>query len=244
MTHEERLQIARELARKVLDKHGDKVTAIAVYGSTAKSEDVAHSDLDLWVATNEPVEDVRFISYRGLPISINWDTEEGRLRLASHVTPAWPLDADELRSYLVLYERGDFIERLIQAVGNLRDEDYGRAMQAFMPRVHETANKVRSAWERGDGYGVLSEGRALCLRAAVMLGLLNRRYYPGGRGIYKLSKQLEKQPKDYPRLLDLAGGFSTVEPERVYAASVELWDNLVRLVGEEGVQWELEELGL
>jgi hypothetical protein len=30
----------------------------------------------------------------------------------------------------------------------------------------------------------------------------------------------------------------------VYAASVELWENLARLVGDEGVQWELEELGL
>ncbi|HVF99888.1 MAG TPA: nucleotidyltransferase domain-containing protein [Chloroflexia bacterium] len=244
MTHEERLQIARELARKVLDKHGDKVTAIAVYGSTAKGEDVAYSDLDLWVATTEPVEDARFFSYRGLPISINWDTEAGRLWLAGHVTPAWPLDADELRSYLVLYERGDFIERLVQAVGNVRNEDYSRAVQAFMPRAHETANKVRSAWERGDRYGVLSEGRALCLRTAVILGLLNRRYYPGGRGIYTLSKQMEKQPRDYPRLLDLAGGFSTVEPERVYGASLGLWDNLMRLVGEEGVRWELEELGL
>jgi predicted nucleotidyltransferase len=244
MTHEERLQIARELARKVLDKHGGKVTAIALYGSTAKGEDLAHSDLDLWVATSEPVEDVRFFSYRGLPISINWDTEAGRLKLAGSVSPAWPLDADELRSYIVLYERGDFIERLKQAAGNVRDEDFSRAMQALMPRVHETANKVRSAWERGDRYGVLSEGRALCLRTAVMLGLLNRRYYPGGRGIYRLSKQLEKQPKDYPRLLDIAGGFTTVEVQQVYSACIELWDNLARLVGEAGVQWELDELGL
>ncbi|HEX8220077.1 MAG TPA: hypothetical protein VF914_12820 [Chloroflexia bacterium] len=37
---------------------------------------------------------------------------------------------------------------------------------------------------------------------------------------------------------------STLEPGQVYAASVELWENLARLVGDEGVQWELEELGL
>lgn len=244
MTHEERLQVARELAQKILDKHGHRVTAIAVYGSTAKGEDVAHSDLDLWVATSEPVEDVRFFIYKGLPVSINWDTEEGRLEAAGHVTPAWPLDADELRSYLVLRERGDFIERLNRAADMVREEDYSRAMQALMPRIHETANKVRSAWERRDKYGVLSEGRALCLRTAVMLGLINRRYYPGGRGIYVLSKQMQKQPKDYPRLLDLAGGFTTVEPEQVYSACIELWENLAQLVSGQGIEWDFDRMPL
>src|SRR5688500_4920306 len=105
MTHEERLEIAQEVADRILEKYGDLVSAIAVYGSAARGEDTSHSDLDLWVATSRPVEDVHFFVYRVIPVSINWDTEEGRIRSAGRVVPFWPMDADEFRSYLVLFER-------------------------------------------------------------------------------------------------------------------------------------------
>ena len=88
--------MAREVADRILEKHGDQVTAIAVYGSVAKGEDAAYSDIDMWVATStiQPVEDGRFFVYKGIPISVNWDTEQGRISAAARVTPFWPLDAD------------------------------------------------------------------------------------------------------------------------------------------------------
>ncbi len=50
MTHEQRLDIASEVADRVVQKYGERVSEIAIYGSVAKGEDSAHSDLDLWVA--------------------------------------------------------------------------------------------------------------------------------------------------------------------------------------------------
>src|SRR5690348_868604 len=76
MTHDERLQIAREAANRILEKYGEQISAIAIYGSTAKKEDRSHSDLDMWVATSRPIEDLRFFVYKGIAISIAWDTEE------------------------------------------------------------------------------------------------------------------------------------------------------------------------
>jgi hypothetical protein len=74
------------------------------------------------------------------------------------------------------------------------------------------------------------------------IGLINRRYYKGGRGLYQLSKQMPKQPRDYPRLLDLAGGFSTVDADAVYNAGMELWASLCELVRNEGIIWESDSL--
>jgi kanamycin nucleotidyltransferase len=244
MTHEERLQIARELAQKILDKHGDNVTAIAIYGSTAKGEDGPHSDLDLWVATRQPMDDTRFFVYRGMPISINWDTEEGRIRSAGRVTSFWPMDADEFRSYIVLFERGDFIRKLQEAAKALKEEDFTNSVQVRMARTQESANKVRQAWGRGDRYTLLAEARALAWSVAMTLGVLNRRYYRSGRGFYQASKEMPLQPRDYARLLDLAGGFTTVEPAQVYNAGMQLWDNLVQLVGEVGIRWDFDEIPL
>ncbi len=244
MTHEERLEIAQEVAGRILEKYGERVTAIAVYGSVAKGEDKEHSDLDMWVATatSEPVEDVRFFVYRGIPVSINWDTEEGRIRTAGRVSPFWPIEADEVRSFLMLFERGDFAERLREAASTLPDEDFVRSTRVLMARACESTNKVRNAWEAGDHYRLLVEGRLLALMTGMVLGLLNRRYYAGGRGFYQMARQMPRQPKDYSRLVDLAGGFSTVEAEVVYKAAVELWENLCELVLAEGVEWEYAEV--
>src|SRR5215210_1489936 len=152
MTHEERLEIAQEIANRILEKYGERVGAIAVYGSVAKGEDRAHSDLDLWVATREPVEDVRFFVYRGIAISLNWDTEQGRINFAGRVTPSWPLDADEVRSFLALFERSDFVQRLRQAATTLREEEFLSSIQVLMARLYETTNKMRNEWETGDHY--------------------------------------------------------------------------------------------
>jgi kanamycin nucleotidyltransferase len=244
MTHGERLEIAGEVAGRILEKYGEQVSAIAVYGSVAKGEDATHSDLDLWVATatDSPIEDVRFFVYKRLPVSVNWDTEVGRIESARRVTPSWPLDADELRSYLVLFERGDFLERLREAAARPREEEFVSSMRVLMVRLQENSNKVLNARNAGDHYRLLVQSRALVLGTAMMLGLLNRRYYAGGRGLYVLSKQMPRQPKDYGRLLDDAGGFATIEPEVVYKAAVQLWANLCELIHSEGLEWEATEL--
>lgn len=238
MTHEERMAIAEELAQRIVSRHGDNVTAIAAYGSVAKNEDGPHSDLDLWVASREVIEGTRFFVYRGLPISINYDTEEGRLKLAGRVTPQWPIDADELRQFIILFERGDFTSRLREAASNLRDEDFRKATQTLMARLCETTNKLTSAWDRRDHYGVLEQGRSLARGVAMVMGLVNKQYYPSWRGFYQTSKRMERQPRDYAHLLDLVGGFTTLDAEQVYSAGMELWANLCELVAEAGVEWQ------
>jgi kanamycin nucleotidyltransferase len=242
MTHEERIEIAREVASRILEKYGERVFAIAIYGSVAKGEDREHSDLDMWVATDEPVEDVRFFVYKGIPVSVNWDTAEGRIKAASRVTPAWPIDADELRSYLVLFERGDFVSQLREATNNLREEEFKIATRLSMVRLQETMGKLRNAFEAGDHYRLLVNGRWLVWGVAMTLGLLNRRYYPGGRGFYQLSKEMLRQPRDYAHLLDSAGGFETVDPLLVYGSATDLWDNLCELVRERDIEWESDEI--
>jgi predicted nucleotidyltransferase len=242
MTHEERLRIARQVADRIVRKHGERITAIAAYGSVAKNEDRTYSDLDMWVATTEPFEDVRFFVYSDMAISIAWDTEQVRLEYARQVTPSWPLQADEVRSYIVLFERGDFMQRLREAALDVREEEFASAIRLLMAHATETINKIRNTRETGDHYRLMVEGRWLALHSTMALGLLNRRYYPGGRGLYRLARQLPKQPKDYARLLDVAGGFTTAEGEVVYEAAMELWANLCELMRGEGVEWDSSEI--
>jgi kanamycin nucleotidyltransferase len=246
VTREERLEIAREVARRIVEKYGERIIVVAAYGSVAKGEDTPYSDLDIWVAAREPAEDLRFFVYRGMAVSIHWDTEEGRITTAGRVTRDWPITADEVHSFLVLYEQegSEFLTRLKAAANALSDEEFAEAIRTFMARTRETWGKMQGPWSAGDHYRLLVNGRWLVWSVAMILGLLNKRFYGGGRGFFQLSKEMPKQPHDYPRLLDLAGGFETTEGEVVYRAGEDLWNNLCELVRAEGIEWESDTIPL
>ncbi len=56
MTHEERLAIAAELARRIVDASGDAVLAVFITSSTAKGLDWEHSDLEISAVVRDGVE--------------------------------------------------------------------------------------------------------------------------------------------------------------------------------------------
>jgi kanamycin nucleotidyltransferase len=151
MTHEERLQIAQKLAQEIRQQYRDALVAIA--GSTAKGEDDEHSDLEMWIVTTDelPVEEKLFF-YRGVLVDLYRCPQKEALAEARKVTPYWPVEADALRSYLVLYECGDFLARLKQAVADLNDEDFAAAICKLMLQTCERLGKLKNAWERDDLY--------------------------------------------------------------------------------------------
>ncbi len=237
------MAVANQLAQEILKRYGGSVVAMAVYGSTAKNEDGEHSDLEMWVATTEdlPVKEDMFI-YSGVLVDLSRCPAKEALDEARRVTPFWPVEADGFRSYLVLYERGDFIDKLREATSNLKDEDFRAAIQKLMLSTYERVGKLKNAWQRDDVYGVLHMGRGIAYSAAMLIGLANRRCYSSFRGMYQLSKQMERKPKEYDRLVDVAGGFVTADKERVYRAALELWENMQEFARELGIRWVDEKL--
>lgn len=240
MTHEERVGLAREIAGQILNEHGEAIVAIAIYGSVAKNEDAEHSDLEMWAvkASGSNPSPQRLFIQEGTFVDLSFIFEERILRMAGEVDEEWPITAASWRSYMPLYDRNDFFKRLAQSASDLNEEDFSNAMRTAMLWTYETIGKLKNAAARNDMYGVMNMGRHLVWNAAMMLGLANRRWYPSQRGLYQMSKTMEKQPKDYPRLLDVAGGFITADTGQVYEASLELWNNLQEFARGLGVEWE------
>jgi kanamycin nucleotidyltransferase len=243
VAHEERVEIANEIAAAILREHGEAIVAIAIYGSVAKNEDGEHSDLEMWVATHPdfPRRELLYV-YRGIPVEVSYSPADKFLEAAGRVSPEWAIEADAYNSYVVLHDRGNFVERLKAAASDLPEAGFSEAIRTRMVMTYETAGKLKNAWARGDSYGVTAHEQRLAWSTAMLLGLINRRYYPSGRGFYQLSRQMERKPKDYDRLLDLAGGFTPAGREDTYRAALELWDNLQELLGDLGIEWREERL--
>jgi kanamycin nucleotidyltransferase len=245
MDHDERLALAGMIAQKLLENYGERIVAVAAWGSVAQGADTEHSDLELWAATDDalPQREVSLIQ-RGIAVQVSLLPVARALADAATVTQYWPIDAARWRDCLPLFERADFFARLREASGCLPDEGFDRAIRERMVRLHEVGGKVRSSRARGDRYGLLKAGRDLTHNAAIIIGLANRQHYPNTRDLYQLSTRMALRPDGYADLLDDAGGFATVDPARVYAAATALWASLQAFVRGMGIEWEDDELRL
>lgn len=243
MNVNKRIQAANEIAERILGEYGEQILGIAAYGSLAKGEDTQFSDLELWIATSGdmPSREVLGI-YKGISVELYYGPADEFIEDARQVSPYWPVRADMRRSYLVLYERDDFFERVRKAASELKDEDFIAAAKLLLLRTRELEGKLRSARSRDDAYGVLAVARQMVFNFALLIGLVNRSYYPSQRGMYQLSKEMPLKPTRYPELLDAAGGFTTTEPREVYTAAIELWSDFQRFVTQLGIQWEVDGL--
>jgi kanamycin nucleotidyltransferase len=245
VTHEERIQLAQAITQAILRQHGDSVIAVAIYGSVAKEEDETYSDLEMWAVMQDPfaTREQAFI-YQDISVELSYLSRERMLAQAGEVTSLWPLEADAYHAFRTLFERQDFSEQVYQVTSNLREADFHAAMRQAMIETFENLGKLKNAWERADQYGVIECGRRLTFTTAMLIGLANRRFYPSLRGLHQLAKQMPRQPRDYPRLLDLAGAFTTTDRSQVYQAALELWENLQIFAQELGVDWVEDTTGI
>ena len=242
MKHRERLRLASEIARRVVDRYGDGIVAVAVHGSTARGEDEKHSDLKLWIATRSGSERERTVVYHGIPIEIAYIPADALLKAAGQVTSSWTVEATALNVFVTVYDCDGFAERLHSASQQVTEEDFQEAVRERMVLTYEIVGRMRNAWENSDGYTLVAEGRNLAWSVAVLLGLINREYYPGGRSLYEWSKDLKIRPRKYARLLDEAGGFDTISREHIYMAGLELWRNIDKMAKRHGIDWHTHDL--
>jgi len=56
LTHKDRLNIGRQISKRVLDKYGDDVLAVFICGSTSKGLDRPYSDLEMITVVRDGVD--------------------------------------------------------------------------------------------------------------------------------------------------------------------------------------------
>jgi predicted nucleotidyltransferase len=65
-----RLALARKIARDLREREGSNLVAVGVFGSTARGEDRAHSDLDLLVITRRRRKGIRHRVHDGVLVTV------------------------------------------------------------------------------------------------------------------------------------------------------------------------------
>lgn len=182
---ERRVALAQVVTERKRAEMGEKLLAVACYGSVAHSAAGPHSDLELVLLTDDTL-DLTYEPFMmdGVMGQCDILPASRMLRAASRVTRKWGIEADQYRCHLVLWDPDDLFARVQTAAHNLADEDFTSAMaEAWWP-AFEIRNKVRNALLATDAPRAVYHAWEFAYACAMRIALHERRPYESDRTIW------------------------------------------------------------
>ncbi len=230
-THEDRLKVGGEICDLIISKYGDAVLAVFISGSTAKKLDRLYSDLELIAVVKDGVDiPAKYYLYRGIVVEVDYAQESDVLKRASTVTRSWPIEADQYRNRIVLFQRDHWIEKLQKAVEDGDRADTREALRFAAVELTEDMETLLNAHLAGDALGVTLRGRVIAGDAAGLVLLLNREYVKTTSWFWKQVFDCERKPVDFENCVKICVGFVPASPEEVVTAAQKLYDNVMKMV--------------
>lgn len=223
------MAVASRVTEYVLRRHPE-VIAVAVHGSTAKSEDREHSDLEMFAITRGPSDTRAYGTiYDGIVVELVLIPEEEALREAAGSSWGWPMSADGWIHTFAMHDPGNLLPRLSTLAANPDPEELARTARWAITPMYEDLCKIRNFLAAGEEplARVMCHGFAL-YGVARFLALLNRQHYNGIRNLLTKPREFSVLPphfwEDYPRLLGVDGKTEDLaqRAERLYAECREL----------------------
>jgi predicted nucleotidyltransferase len=243
VSHEERLERGKLLSEKILERYGEHVLAICLYGSTAKSLDRPYSDTEvLVVLTDDMPEETRYYIYRGSITEIDYVPESKMLKGASKVSPNWPMEADQYRNRIVLFERNHWFEKLQLSVREGDSSDAKDATRRAAVGLTESLCSVLNSRYSKNNRGIKIGGIHFAEGAANLLLLLNKTYVITTGKFWEQAFACKVRPADFDSLIDASCGFGDASPDSILSACQELYSRMIALVESQGISVETESL--
>ena len=243
MTHEERIRLAGQLAEAIVAKRGADVLAVFVTSSTAKGLDRAHSDLELTAVFRDGVEvEEQSYVYRGILIEISCVQESRILRQAERVTARWPLEADEYRGRLVLFERNAWTGKLAEAIRRQESADFSGALKTCACGLIESRDKMRNVILPGEERNLRLFAMWVAHSACELVLFLNRRYMTTTTRFLAEAAACPARPEGFEAMLDVLLGVAPSTPADLGGAAERMTASLLALAAEQGVTPESDDL--
>jgi kanamycin nucleotidyltransferase len=233
-TREERWCAARTLLRRLRERHGENLLAVALEGSTAKGLDRPESDLELRVVLGAGEEAWLPFFLDGLFVGISRVGVDAFLRDAGAVDYTWPVVGDVLFTAEVLHDpRGLYaVARQLARAAEAR-ADFAALQRESLADMYEHVYKVFAAGE--DEVMVAHEAHQVASWAANTVGLANRHRYLSSRSIFAESERLPSLPPGYGVCLRGLLALRT-EAASLQRHTAALWRGMSQWLAERGVR--------
>ncbi len=241
-THEQRLSLARDISTRILSKYGDSILAVFVSGSTSKKLDRPYSDLEMISVVRDGVGiPLKYYLYKGIVVEIDYRQESDLLKAASRITINWPIEADQYRNKIILYERDGWSQKLDEA-SDVDQSGMREALRYATVELTEDLSVLHNAELMNDTVGIRSRGLYLAGDAAKVVLFMNQRYVVTTSWFWKQAFECPVKPEDFRKRVERMAGFVPTSPKEIVVAADELCDELFNMVRDQGISIESEEL--
>jgi hypothetical protein len=181
MTRDEKIELGRDLAKRLLDRHGhDAIVAVGLHGEVAAADAPGNAAMDVAVVTAGPevVVPDRVLRVGEVLVDVGAITEDAYLAEAAHVGPAWPVASAQFTATLALHDPGGFFDRLraahTEAVAAAGPEVFRAAAGYNLVQALDQEARARRAEAAGDAVAALFAVREAAVLAALTVGLVAR----------------------------------------------------------------------
>lgn len=144
MANSEKLEMAKAISKMILQKYGDEILLVGVYGSVARREDRDYSDIDMYVVTKN-LTSQKYFAYKGVPFTIHFKTEKQVVETIKNVTSTWPAEVHQFLSPKILYDSRKLPDEWKRIVKSIPKEDFRKAASTALIELYENVEKVRNA---------------------------------------------------------------------------------------------------
>src|SRR5881409_2415980 len=221
---EERVRLGRKIASQIIDSYKEAVLAICIYGSTAKSLDRPFSDLELFCVVSDRLEMAnKAYVYDGLLVEIDYLQESKFLRAATEIGWDWPIQADQYRNRIVLFEHDNWLKKLEEAVAKNDRADFTGEVKRATIAMTESLGAVRNAHFKRDQRDLRTRAFYMAWDTARVVFLYNRKYVLTTSWFWKQLFDCQEQPKGLRKLVDVVAGFEKSTSSELIEAGEQLW---------------------
>lgn len=242
-THGQRIGIANRLSKLILEKYGERVLAVYVYGSTSKKLDRPYSDLEMIVAVRNGGEiAIKRYLYQGLVVGIEYLLESKLLEAAGKLGWRWPWEVDSYRNRIVLFERGTWLSRLDQAAAVAEKASNTEALHSLAMNLTEEMTVFQNTLLTDDPLVLMSRRVSLAQAAGDLVLLLNRRFVITTSWFWKQVFECPTKPADLQGLVEVLMGVRPSSKEQLKRSAEKLYSEMMEMVSSTGVTLEARNL--
>ncbi len=236
--HAERLKIAEEIAGQLKDHFKERVIAISIYGSLAKSTDGPYSDIEIDCVL-DGLDCDRRLEWcgGGWKAEIDFLSVSSILKKAAEVGPKWPISHSIYLHYLPLYDPTNIYVHRRKTALSQPDFKFRRAIQVLITEeMFENQGKIKNAGARGDFTSLPLYAVLQARWGALLIGLANRHLYSTSAKIFSESLELDGRPEGYDDLCRMVMSGTLSEPDRTLAVCEAFWDGVIQWAQEYGLR--------
>ena len=239
----QRVELARQISTRILETYKSTVLAVYVCGSTAKKLDRPYSDLEMVCVVRDGTEiPMKYYIHDGLLVEIDYHQESEYLKAAHKPGWDWPIQADQYRNHIVLFDQDNWMRKLGEAVAENDRTDFTEAIRVAALAMTESLAAIRNAEFKHDQVDLRTRTFYMAWDTARVVLLLNRKYVLTTSWLWKQLFECKDQPKDLKKLISIVAGFVESSPRQLVEASERLWQETMLMVRDRGISIESAEI--